>query len=278
MSALLGSLFDMLELNARHFLEVMSLIQHTKTSLENYGELKNPINNSTLQKMILERCGDLEKSLIVLNANITQMAVEELKEQLRSPYLTFEHILTGFDDITKTLKRELSTSVVLALDNQERALFKPVLPLFGAEFEDKFQTQGLFELSECSKCLALDRPTAAVFHLMRIMEIGIRAIAECLGIPNPIKPTERNWGRILDKIKEAIGSKWPTSADRMSGEGAVFEALYASLDAAKNPWRNGTMHVESKYTDSEAENMMAVVKAFMMKLSSRMDENGEPKA
>jgi hypothetical protein len=278
MSAPLGSLFDMLELNARHFLEVVSLIQHTKTSLENDGELKNPVNNSTLQKMMIERCADLEKSLIVLNASITQMAVEELKEQLSSPYLTFEHIHTGFDDITKTLKRELSTAVVLALDNQERALFKPLFPLFGEDFALRFQNQGLFELSEAAKCLALDRPTAAVFHLMRIMEIGIRAIADCLGIPDPIKPAERNWGKILEKIKGQIDLKWPNTADKMSGDGAIFESLYATLDAAKNPWRNGTMHVESKYTDSEAENMFSVVKAFMMKLSSRLDDEGMPKA
>jgi hypothetical protein len=58
----------------------------------------------------------------------------------------------------------------------------------------------------------------------------------------------------------------------------VFEALYASLDAVKNPWRNATMHVENKYTDDEAEHIFVAVKGVMMKLASRCDENGDPKA
>ena len=58
----------------------------------------------------------------------------------------------------------------------------------------------------------------------------------------------------------------------------VFEALYVSLDAVKNPWRNATMHVENKYTDEEAEHIFFAVKGFMKRLTSRMDENGLPLA
>jgi hypothetical protein len=64
----------------------------------------------------------------------------------------------------------------------------------------------------------------------------------------------------------------------MGGDGALFEELHASLDAVKNPWRNATMHVERKYTDDEAEHVFAAVRGFMMKLASRCDENGDPKA
>jgi hypothetical protein len=38
------------------------------------------------------------------------------------------------------------------------------------------------------------------------------------------------------------------------------------------------MHVESKYTDEEAEHILVAVKGFMKKLASRMDEEGNPKA
>jgi hypothetical protein len=167
---------------------------------------------------------------------------------------------------------------LLALATQERNLFDPTFPLFGEEFAAKFKTQGIFELDEAAKCLALGRPTAAVFHLMRIMELGIRVLALCLGVPDPVKPADRSWAIFLKRIWGAIELKWPTTSDRMTGDGAFFESLYASLDAAKNPWRNGTMHIENKFTDAEAANMFAAVKGFMMKLASRCDEDGEPKA
>ncbi len=109
------------------------------------------------------------------------------------------------------------------------------------------------------------------------MEIGIRTLAHCLNLPDPTKPAEKNWSVILGAIWGGIENKWPTAKDRMGADGRLFEDLYASLDAVKNPWRNGTMHVENKYTDDEAEHIFVVVKGFMKKLSERCDENGEPK-
>jgi hypothetical protein len=38
------------------------------------------------------------------------------------------------------------------------------------------------------------------------------------------------------------------------------------------------MHVENKYTTEEAEHIFGAVKGFTMKLASRCDENGDPKA
>jgi hypothetical protein len=99
-----------------------------------------------------------------------------------------------------------------------------------------------------------------------------------LNIPDPIKPAERNWGRVLEKIKAAIDAKWPTVATRAAGDGETFDALYASLDAVKNPWRNATMHPANKYTDEEAEHVFVAVKGFIVRLASRLDENGDPQA
>lgn len=183
------------------------------------------------------------------------------------------------EDITNTLRRELSLKIVLVLQSQEANYFAPKAPLFGQNFAEKFKVNGAFELDEAAKCLALSRSTAAVFHLMRILEIGIGAMSACLGIPDPIKPAERNWAIILKRIKEdGIEKKWPTAANRMSGDGLLFEALCASLDAVKNPWRNETMHVSGKYTDDEAKHIFVAVEGFMKKLSARMDESGGPKA
>ena len=38
------------------------------------------------------------------------------------------------------------------------------------------------DIDEAGKCLALDRGTACVFHLMRILEIGLQLLAAKLGI------------------------------------------------------------------------------------------------
>ena len=104
------------------------------------------------------------------------------------------------------------------------------------------------------------------------MEVGIGAIAGGLKIPDPAKPAEKNWSVILRKIREAIVSRqrWRAKSDK-----EFFEEALAHLDLVRNPWRNATMHVEKTYTEEEAENILYIVRAFMTKLASKIDENGK---
>jgi len=148
---------------------------------------------------------------------------------------------------------------------------------FPADVRAKFLS-GVFEIDEASNCLALERGTASVFHLMRVMEIAVRATASCLGVPDPTKGTEKNWGAMFIAIRAGMKAKWPTAADRMSGDGQFFESLMASLEAVKNPWRNATMHVEITYTVAEADRIRHAVEGLMITMASRFDEKGEPKA
>ncbi len=168
--------------------------------------------------------------------------------------------------------------VFLVLKESECAITSQTLRYLANILLKNSNFNGVYELDKASKCLALSRPTACVFHLMRVIEIGIRAISKCLKIPGPIKPADRNWGKMLCAIKGGIENKWPTVSNRTSGDGALFDAIYVSLDAVKNPWRNSTMHVENKYTEDEAEHVFVAVRGFMMKLASRMDEQGLPLA
>lgn len=54
-----------------------------------------------------------------------------------------------------------------------------------------------------------------------------------------------------------------------------MEALYATLDAVKNPWRNEAMHVEGVYTDAEARLIFINTLAFIQKMATAFDENGK---
>jgi len=74
--------------------------------------------------------------------------------------------------------------------------------------------------------------TAAVFHLMRTAEIGVRAVARCLGIPDPLKPAGRNWGSILAAVKAEMARRngvnppaWSLPDDRQ-----FFDEAHTSLD------------------------------------------------
>lgn len=274
----LWSLWDMFEHEAGAFYEVTRSLQRLRALLRVNAP---PIHDPAFSNLKHEIDAELRRMfpfMKPLGTKVTVHALIDLMVIVGRSGVSLDAIGAGLDDFSTTLSRELKGKKVLVLDAREQAYFEPMEPLFGPEVAANFPTDGAFEIDEAAKCLAFARPTAGVFHLMRTMEIGIRAVARCLQIADPLKPADRNWGAILKLIKEALDKRWPTGADRMHGDGSTFENIYASLDAVKNPWRNATMHVEKKYTDDEAEHIFVAVKGFMKKLASRCDEAGNPQA
>jgi hypothetical protein len=220
--------------------------------------------------------------LDILEAKVTRVAANDLITMLGDENITWDRCGAGLKDINTTLNRELTLIRLFVIESEKLRYFEPKSPIFGSEFEVKY-ISAVYELDEAAKCLALSRPTACVFHLMRIMEIGIRAVAQCLGIPDPVRASDRNWGKILEAIKKELDAHRGQAPTKQwmahpSSDGSFFDEVYVSLDAVRIAWRNATMHVEKKYTDDEAEHVLVAVKGFMMKLVSRCDENGDPKA
>jgi hypothetical protein len=274
----------MLKFNASAFYRSVSLLREIIVISENRE--KNPkYEKGGLTKgdakILSAHLQQLKKSLDVLGTAVTAVTCEEALEIMRvkksRDKFNAKSLTSYMTHISGTLRRELSLINVFVLEKDKTEYFDPPECLFGKTFETKFPL-AVFEVDEAAKCFALSRDTAAVFHLMRAMEICIRATARCLGIPDPTAPRERNWGDILKKIKDSIDGKnvakpWTNSEDR-----EFFESAYVSLDAVRVAWRNTTMHVENKYASEEAEHIFVAVRGFCKTLSSRLDENGLPKA
>jgi hypothetical protein len=191
------------------------------------------------------------------------------------------HDLHGkMGQFTHRIRDEYTTRVFLAVPYGMAKYYSSPQEVFGPKVWAAFPTHGQFEMEEACRCFALARHTAAVFHLMRLMEVAITAVRESLGIPDPIKPAGRNWGAILKSIKESGidprnvkgGPGWNDPLDR-----SLFDELYLLLTAVKDTWRNTTMHVENKYGEEEAETILMSVRTFVRKVAGRMDESGDPK-
>jgi hypothetical protein len=264
----------MLELCAKRF---VGLLQFTARMELIIGTAQ--VEDEEAWSKLREAASNAAETCEEMGLDISAKPLRTLAQILRSDSRGWPREQQGyFRDAVARIRDELSGITLLAIEPARQDYFQPKAPIFGADFAAKFPSQGAFELEEAAKCLALGRSTACVFHLMRLMEIEVLAVARCLNIPDPIQPADRNWGAVLKKVRDGIDAKWTTVAARAASDGEVFDSLYASLDAVKNPWRNATMRPANKYTDDEAEHIFAAVKGFTMKLASRCDENGDPKA
>lgn len=149
----------------------------------------------------------------------------------------------------------------------------------GADQLLKSQTANLypsvwFDCEESAKCLCLGRPTASVFHAMRMIEVAIAAISMRLRMENPSK-ADRSWGSMLKAIKLKLDALYPVKDRDSNSEGSRLEEVYVSLDAIKHPWRNATMHVDAVYTEEEARHILACSSHLFDKMAAIFDENGD---
>lgn len=272
----LRSLWDMLNHDAARFYFSSAALAMSRTGLVHNHQETQRIDPGGLGRFQ----NDLEsvKATLPPGCELAGISIDELLEIFAArTVLTVGDLNLRLMIIEGRIVDGLKQAFLLSLSPAEAALYEPKTSLFGDKFGQQFSS-AVYEIDEAAKCLALARSTASAFHSIRCLEAGIAALSRCLSIPDPTKAHERNWGKILKAVKDAMDARWPTSSDRMRGDGQFFDEAYAALAAMQNPWRNATMHLDQKYTPDEARHIFDVVKGFMVRVANRMDENGDPKA
>ncbi len=183
-----------------------------------------------------------------------------------------QQILDAMDDISSRMNDELSSVFLYYLAPEKRDYYQQTA-LFGEKFKQAFPSANT-EVIEAGNCFALGRNTAAVFHVMRAMELVLRALSASLRIPPVTEGWEKNWGKMLPKIKSKIATNdadlkddptWSSSKD-------FYHKAYSFLEGVRQPIRNETMHTESVYDDGGAENVMNAARAFMSHVAERIKE------
>jgi hypothetical protein len=142
--------------------------------------------------------------------------------------------------------------------------------LFGEKVYDNFESARQ-EIKDAGNCLAADLGTAAVFHLMRIAEHGMRALAAERHVR--MKATEldfADWHQIisaLDKQADAIAN-WKGRSARKAAALEFYRGAVRQLDGFKEEWRNHVMHTRKSYDFNQAESVFDRVREFMQRLTS----------
>jgi hypothetical protein len=229
----------------------------------------------------MRRLNEFRDAILPLNVRLTLHYTNRLIEEIKKGFQPdgscvrdlggVIHTHAQVVGITNSFGKELEGLTFLMLEDSENELIDAGAQLWDAPFASQFPS-ALDDLDEAAKCLAFGRSTAAVLHLMRIVEYGLRALHAHLGITVVLEGNERNWGNILRRIKSNIDSR-PASGKKDS-----LQAKYAMLNAVKDAWRNPSMHIGHKHTPEDADRIHGAVKSFMLTLSDVMDENGDPKA
>lgn len=115
---------------------------------------------------------------------------------------------------------------------------------------------------------ALGHSTASVFHMMRVLEHGLKALSNNVGI---IYSTQ-NWYNIINEISSNISEQ-----EKLLPRGDAKAARLQFLSEAakefvyfKDGWRNYVSHAKCIYDEHQARSVMEHVRQFMTALSREL--------
>lgn len=251
------TLLDMLHFNAAYFV----FFNHTCRKFLGFIAGKE---NQALPLVVKE---EAIQTFMILMKDTEPLDMPSVEDQLKrivdlldSQTCSTWEFGTELQELLKRFEDALQRKVFLALTTEEAQLFLDAQKI--RETDHKFP-QLAFDLEEASNCLALNRPTAAVFHLMRAMELALHILARKLKVS---LKEDKNWGLILKEAREAA-AKLPNTTSRQRRKREAYSEAFTHLDHVRLAWRNPVMHARGKYTRSEATRIFFAARAFMHHLT-----------
>lgn len=206
-----------------------------------------------------------------------QLAAKDLTDKEKESITTAEldKLTKEHGELANLVRRELKRKVAISLTEADAAeLFENARP-FDSEkvsVNDRFP-DAVYDIQEAANCKALSRPTACVFHLMRVLEVGLNALATDLNVP---WPSRNDWQDVINAIEGKIKLFEKGSGD-LPPDWREKRQFYA--DAAtqfthiKDGWRNYAMHFHAIYDETKADIIYRSVREFMRVLAIRLSSS-----
>jgi hypothetical protein len=204
-------------------------------------------------------CERIVGALAHLQANPANPAVFQVDKGV---FNLLNHFITCIQD-------ELPSIMVWQVPRERTAFFERTL--FGGKVAQQYPSAAT-DIEEAGKCLAMGRSTACVFHLMRVMEAGLRSLGASLKDENLDPNLNPNWETILRRCDRELQKPLSERTPEWRTDGAFLSTATANLRAVKEAWRNPTLHVERSYDDEEAFDVWNAARAFMRHLAGRLSE------
>ncbi len=219
--------------------------------------------------------GDVEAEFRKLGLRITADTTKEIIDALKDTSIrrNFQWLMDQTKAVESLADKEFRWKDFFYVP-PERAKFFPRADdqhIFGEAVARAFPS-AIYDLSEAGTCLALARGSACVFHLMRILEVGLIALGKRFGVS-----LERtNWAPAIDQLESKIREMhkdpmWKSLPDCKEQQ-EFFAQAASHFGVLKDAWRNYTMHARGGYTPEQAERVFENVKGFMQKLATRLRE------
>lgn len=254
----LWSLWDMHEFLIKPLIGAMDVLVNCSAMIHSHHPGIYPKMTDRARADLARHVEKIIPQLAQSELDMCCKGAERLLAKLKSTDISTE-IVADVDDLRRRILDQADTTFCLLLSPHEKRFYAKQAPIFGQEVEAKFPAMSE-DIAEASKCLALNRSTSAVFHLMRVMEVGVRRFGNALDVE---LVDEKNWQNILDEINKKI-----RAMDHKQQKTKAFAEAASHLYNVKVAWRNETMHPKQTYSPDEAEAIFSNSHTFIRDLAN----------
>lgn len=255
-----SSLLTILRFYGDKFVRLMRGIEYIRTLVEYGGRVESgdavPLEAINL---MLPSYQEIKQYCNELGLHDTGEYIGRLIKELHSPQNVGAYS-RSIIELQTHLAQELSHHVFLRMESPQ---YYGKSPQF-AQLVTEIYPEVAYDVVEAGNCLAMDRGTACVFHLTRIMEFGLQKIGQRLKIE---KMQNKSWQQVLNHISTSV-SRMPESTPVLRKKKESYNEMIALFEAVKTAWGDAEIEPKPVYSTKEAETLLCAVNKFMVQVAS----------
>lgn len=228
----------------------------------------------TGERQMIDKClENFSKDCSALKFSTTYQRAFELMVQVGNPHKPcyWSDIESGLQGIQWAVETELPLNTFVFIPSDKSQFFERDCEkaLFGEKVYQNFKTARA-DIKEAGNCLAADLNTAAVFHLMSVVNIGLLALAKHLKLK--IKAIEyQEWKNIIDGLKKKVDTlNQKSKGKKKQAELEFCHGLLLEFSGFKDVYRNNMAHARVHYKHEEAKGVHDRVRDFMLRLNNQL--------
>ncbi len=204
----------------RHFPLLLKLFGKTdKLNHDNIATFKTAFAHMAAE------CTELE-----LTASLA--TIRQLQNILLKPGPSYSMLHPLVLELQERLIDEAEAKIFLSLSIKEANLYKN--PREGwKQIIDRFP-HTVRDIEEASKCFALSRYGAAVFHSIQVVEVGVIEFEKLITVTDPLPGWTATTNRLQTIIKKGHEARTPFERQNF----AFIEQIHGTIEGLKNAWRN----------------------------------------
>jgi hypothetical protein len=257
----LWSLLDMLKFNASNFHHISSALSWMM-AVARRGVADNDQFDADpeIRRQLQASLTGVAKNCRAVGLDFSAIQAERINRDSVAGDYGFSDMEAGITDLFSRISDELQLILCLHVPAELAKHYEADQP-YGELVAMAFPSANS-DIEEASKCLALSRPTATVFHEMRTLEVGLKRLAAALDIPYA-----PSWESYLTQINKNIEAKHASKSRKWKKRQAFLTEVAGDLQVIKIAWRNPTMHIVRIYTPDEAAQIFNAAKSLMVRLA-----------